>query len=184
MREEFGALQLRISAPISKHDFPRVSLCTRWLSVFCAVVLLASCERPPAAPARTDNPAAATRDLSQDEAAGGHVLRNHVGQTDNQLRERLLEEPNISGASTYTDRATAERAIGTAVADNRDRIQRWLERPGRHTNLVLDYDSSTPIGRTLNRGNREPRPCSHALIVLKYDAPGSYHVLTSYPECR
>jgi len=25
------------------------------------------------------------RDLSQDEAAGGHILRKHVGQTDDQL---------------------------------------------------------------------------------------------------
>ena len=30
----------------------------------------------------------AVRDLSQDEAAGGHILRKHVGQTDEQLRER------------------------------------------------------------------------------------------------
>jgi hypothetical protein len=127
---------------------------------------------------------ATARDLSQDEASGGHVLRKHVGQTDDELRERLKEEPNISGASTYTDRATAERVIGAAMADSRDRIQRWLERGGRHPNLVLDYNASVPIGRTLNRGDSQPRPCSHALIVLKYDSPGSYHVLTSYPECR
>jgi hypothetical protein len=41
------------------------------------------------------------RDLSQDEAAG-HVLRKHAGRTDDELRERLERERNISGASTYT----------------------------------------------------------------------------------
>ena len=30
-----------------------------------------------------------TRDLSRDEAAGGHILRKHVGRSDEQLRERL-----------------------------------------------------------------------------------------------
>ena len=164
---------------------PRVPLCPPWLLVLCVVLPLISCERPPSAAPQTETQNdAVSRDLSQDEAAGGHVLGKHVGQTDDQLRQRLHEEPNISGASTYTDRAIAERAIGTAVAENRERLQRWLERPGRHTNLVLDYDSPSPIGRTLNRGETQPRPCSHALVVLKYDAPASYHVLTSYPECR
>jgi len=156
-----------------------------WLPIFCLVLLLTSCQRPPSGgPTPEASSPATSRDISQDEAAGGHVLRKHVGQTDNQLRQRLQEEANISGASTYTDRATAEHAIGAAVAGNGERIQRWLERPGKHTNLVLDYDSPSPIGRTLNRGESQPRPCSHALVVLKYDAPGSYHVLTSYPECR
>jgi hypothetical protein len=172
-------------APSKYRGFLRAPLC---LSAFCVLFcLLPACERPPSAPSPAESRSASatpSRDLSQDEAAGGHVLRKHVGQTDDQLRQRLEEESNISGASTYTDRATAERAIGAAIAANRDRIQRWLDRPGRHTNLVLDYDSPTPIGRTLNRGDREPRPCSHALVVLKYDAPESYHVLTSYPECR
>jgi len=130
---------------------------------------------------RTDG---APRDLTQDEAAGGHVLRKHVGQTDDDLRDRLRRERNISGASTYTDRVAAERAIGNALGYNRDRIQRWLDRSGGHANLVLDYDSDQPLGRTINRGDSQPRPCSHAVIVLKYDPPASYHVLTSYPECR
>jgi CDI toxin RNase A-like protein len=160
-----------------------------------ALMGLAACQSPPA----NGNEAASTppgkmevraegqivpRDLSQDEALGGHVLRKHVGQTDDDLRERLRRERNISGASSYTDRGTAERAIGDALGRNRDRIQRWVEKPGGHANLVLDYDGDQPIGRTLNRGDSQPRLCSHAVVVLKYDPPGSYHVLTSYPECR
>ena len=101
----------------------------------------------------------------------------------NDERERLEQERNISGASTYSDRATAEHAVGAAIALSQDRIQRWLSRPGGHPNLVLDYDSSQPLGRTLNRGDSQSRPCSHAVVVLKYAAP-SYYVLTSYPECR
>jgi hypothetical protein len=124
------------------------------------------------------------RDLSQDEAAGGHILRKHVGQTDEQLRERLEREPHITGASTYTDRSAAEHAVGAAIAESQDRIQRWLNRSGGHPNLVLDYDSKTPIGRTINRGENQSRSCAHALVVLKYVGPNDYYVLTSYPECR
>jgi hypothetical protein len=128
------------------------------------------------------------RDLSHDEAAGGHILRKHVGQTDEQLRERLQQERHITGASTYTDRATAEHAVGAAIAQSQGRIQRWLDGSGGHPNLVLDYHSQDPIGRTINRGENQSRPCTHALVVLKYDlkyaGPNSYYVLTSYPECR
>jgi hypothetical protein len=130
------------------------------------------------------HPAGPARDLSQDEAAGGHILRKHVGQTDEQLRERLEREPRITGASTYTDRQAAERAVGAAIAESQDRIQNWLRRSGGHPNLVLDYDSEAPIGRTINRGESQSRPCTHALVVLKYSGPNQYYVLTSYPECR
>ncbi|HUM04316.1 MAG TPA: RNase A-like domain-containing protein [Terriglobales bacterium] len=133
---------------------------------------------------RPDRAASATRNLSVDEAAGGHVLRKHVGRSDEDLRARLEREPNISGASTYEDRVTAERVIGAAIAQNQDRIHRWLDHSGGHANLVLDYDAGGPIGRTLNRGDNQSRPCSHAVVVLRYDPPASFHVLTSYPECR
>jgi hypothetical protein len=127
---------------------------------------------------------APVRDLSPDEAAGGHILRKHVGQTDEQLRERLEQERHITGASTYTDRAAAEHAVGAAIAQSQGRIQRWLNGSGGHPNLVLDYDSEDPIGRTMNRGENQSRPCAHALVVLKYTGPNDYYVLTSYPECR
>src|SRR5208283_172340 len=67
-----------------------------------------------------------SRDLSQDEAAGGHILRKHVGRTDGQLQERLEHERHITGASTYTDRPTAERAVGAAIAQSQEKITRWL----------------------------------------------------------
>lgn len=124
------------------------------------------------------------RDLRRDEAAGGHILRKHVGQTEAQLRERLERERNITGASTYTDRSAAEHAVGAAIAQSQNQIQSWLNQPGRHTNLVLDYDSNVPIGRSMNRGEHQSRVCQHALVVLKYTGPNDYYVLTSYPECR
>ncbi len=128
----------------------------------------------------------ATRDLSQDEAAGGHTLRKHVGRTDDQLRERLRHERNISAASSWTDRETAEGAVGIALQQNQGKIDRWLNRSEGHPNLVIDYDGdpSHPIGMSRRRDADQPEPCAHAIIVLKWTGPNDYYVLTSYPECR
>jgi len=161
----------------------------RWIRLTVAVALAAAmlaCTRPPAAGSSQSEPLSGTRrDLSQDEAAGGHTLRKHVGRTDAELRERLDRERDISAASTWNDRTSAEAAVGTAIADQNSKISRWLGRDS-HPNLVLDYDGDPghPFGRTLRRGEDRVEPCAHAVIVLKWDGPNSYHVLTAYPECR
>lgn len=147
---------------------------------------LAACARPPAPEGEpTAQTSGLHHSLAQDEAAGGHTLRKHVGRTDAELRERLQRERNISAASTWNDRDSAEAAIGDALAQQNSRISRWLERDS-HPNLVLDYDgdSAHPFGRTLRRGEDRVQPCAHAVIVLKWDGPNTYHVLTAYPECR
>ncbi len=126
-------------------------------------------------------------DLSQDESAGGHTLRKHVGQTDEELRDRLRHEPHISAASTWTDRPTAEHAVALALEQNRDKINRWVNRSGGHPNLVVDYEGhrERPFGRSLRRGEDHAEPCARATIVLRWAAgPSDYFVLTSYPECH
>ncbi len=166
---------------------------TRLCTVTAATALVfpaVACNKSPHPEDHGSRPSAARhdgtrRDLSQDEAAGGHTLRKHVGRTDAELRERLERERDISAASTWNDRDSAELAIGSAIAEQSAKISRWLDRD-RHTNLVLDYDgdSAHPFGRTLRRGEEQVQPCAHAVIVLKWDPPNNYHVLTAYPECR
>jgi hypothetical protein len=148
---------------------------------------------PPAPPpvearqATTSDLADARYDLGRDEARGGHTLARHVGRSDTELRDRLRREPNISAASTYSDRITAERVVARALARNRTRVDQWLARQGSRPNLVLDYRGSTgdeAIGRSLPRRSSQPMPCSDAVVVLRWDGQRGFLVLTSYPEAR
>jgi hypothetical protein len=130
---------------------------------------------------RPDHPA---RDLSIDEAKGGHTLARHVGKTDAELSDRLRRE-QISSASTYTDRAAAERAVGAALAAGGRTLEAWQNRTGRRPNLVLHYRSPNhePIGRSLSRSQQDSVPAARALVVLRWDErAGDFFVLTSYPE--
>ena len=136
------------------------------------------------APAAAD---AQLYDLQRDEQRGGHTLARHVGRTDQQLADRLRQEPNISAASTWADELTARRAVWQAVQDNQARIQAWASRQGNRPNLVLNYvrRAGAPLGRSLRRGQRVSQPCDRALIVLRWqDRERRWIVLTSYPETR
>jgi len=127
--------------------------------------------------------APAARDLSVDEAMGGHTLARHVGKTDADLSERLRREPQISSASTYTDRATAERVVGAALASGGRGFEAWRARTGRRPNFVLRYADSATIGRSMSRGRSASAPCTRALVVLRWDdRRQTFYVLTSYPE--
>ena len=135
--------------------------------------------------AATLSAAQQAHDLSIDEAMGGHTLARHVGRTDAQLAERLRIEKQISAASTYTDRAAAERSVGTALADGGTKLSNWQRRVGRRPNLVLYYaePSRKTIGRSLMRGRTSSVPCTRAIVVLRWDDQrNKSYVLTSYPE--
>ena len=146
-----------------------------WQVVIAGVLALAAPDQSP------------RRDLSIDEARGGHTLARHVGRTDDHLRQRLREQPNISAASTYPDRDTAELVVGRVLEQFTDRIQSWARRSGARPNLALRTQASRgpPVGRVLNRGERTPRPADGAVVVLRWDTRArTYYVLTSYPETR
>jgi hypothetical protein len=127
-----------------------------------------------------------THDLSVDERLGGHTLARHVGRTDDDLRDRLRREPNISAASTYTDRATAERTVARALVQSQSQVARWLARTGSRPNLALDFRGvpNEPIGRSMARGRSASAPCTDAVVVLRWIERDRYFVLTSYPEIR
>ena len=142
---------------------------------------VATSSEPPRGPGRA---AASTRDLSVDESMGGHTLTRHVGRTDAELAERLRREPQISAASTWADRDTADRAVGAALASADGKLTSWERRTGRRPNLVLHYTdrSGATLGRSLSRGEPAAVPCTRALVVLKWnDRRDRFYVLTAYP---
>src|SRR5262245_51955193 len=138
---------------------------------------------PPSAEVRRPASPASSHDLSADEALGGHTLQRHVGKTDAKLIERLRREPQISSASTYTDRATAESVIAASLGSDNRAFASWRERTGARPNFVLRYRADRAIGRSVMRGRSQSVPCDRAVVVLRWDERRQrYYVLTSYPE--
>jgi Bacterial CdiA-CT RNAse A domain len=127
-------------------------------------------------------PTSGRYDLSRDEERGGHTLAKHVGRSDDELRQRLDRERNISAASTWTDRAAAEETVGAALRQEQRKIGAWQSRGDPRANLALHFDAGRVIGRSMRHGSENSSPCTNAVIVLKAAGPESFYVLTTYPE--
>lgn len=177
------------------HNTACISLIRAWLFLLLPILVVgvSSCglSAPPETARReeTRNASRGTHssdryDLTRDENRGGHTLSRHVARTDKELRERLLRERNISAASTWTDRETAEETVAAGLLAERDRINSWVGRGERRPNLALHFDAGRPIGRSLHRGAEQAVSCTRAVIVLRANGPDSYFVLTTYPEDR
>ncbi len=130
----------------------------------------------------TATPVGSRYDLEGDERRGGHTLSRHVGKTDAELVARLKSEPDISAASSYTDKPTAERMVAEVLNANRSQVSRW-ESGSSHPNLAVRAKGSEVIGRSVSRGSSKVQDVRAAVVVLSW-AERDWFVLTSYPEAR
>lgn len=136
-----------------------------------------------ATPSSTPGASTERRDLSIDESRGGHTLERHVGKSDAELLARLKAEPDISAASTYPDRATAERVVARVLSARKADVTKWENRTGSRPNLALRLDFGEVIGRSIEQGKTRAIEVEDAVVVLRW-AGSDWYVLTSYPEDR
>ncbi|MGW3359226.1 RNase A-like domain-containing protein [Streptomyces bungoensis] len=144
-------------------------------------------------------------DLANQEGIhGSHVIDKHVGKTDEQLAQRLRDQPSIPAASSFTDLAGAQTYTQDTVeyvgppansgqqnegVDNQAKIKKWLSKP-RADNSILKLDPvefSSVTGRTITSANPRAGAAqdAHSVeVVLKYKngLHPPYVVYTSMPR--
>jgi filamentous hemagglutinin len=116
------------------------------------------------------------------EDAGGHLIARHVGMSDADLANRLATS-NVSAASTFADRATAETAVSAAIDANQSAIQSYLS-GSSNGYLAIEYTSPTPVGTSLSRGATSSTPVNNVRVVITKDPtlPTGYRIVTGYPH--
>jgi hypothetical protein len=120
--------------------------------------------------------------LQTHESAGGHLIEKHVGKTDDELVNRLSQEPKITGSSSFPDRATAERVVSETIDANQVQISQFLS--GKGKTLVLKCDAGHYVGNIISKEQTTPIGTSKVTIVIKRDAstPAGYRIQTEYPS--
>jgi len=119
--------------------------------------------------------------LQAHEAAGGHLIERHVGQTDADLIARLNEQPDITAASSFPNRAIAENAVSSAIDANAARIDDFLS--GTSNRFVLNHDTGFEVGSVIQRGSSALVSSTSVRVVLQRDAsmPTGYRIVTGFP---
>ncbi len=119
--------------------------------------------------------------LAAHEAAGGHLIAKHVGQSEAQLLSRLSAEPKITGSSSFYDRTFAEKAVSQTLDMKQTEIASWLS--GSANRLRLDHTLSSPVGISVARGASSAVDASSVRVILVRDSkmPTGYKILTGFP---
>lgn len=115
------------------------------------------------------------------EAAGGHTIEKHVGRSVEQMRHRIaLEGREV--VSSFSDLATAERAVTSALTEHADSLATWLA-SGAKVKL-LTYEAGEPLGTVVRAGRSGPQTGSTVRVVLMRDdeMPVGFHIKTAYLE--
>ena len=117
--------------------------------------------------------------LRENEERGGHILERHVGKTEEQLKQRLADEPHLKAVSSFHDESIAEQAIGRGIEEHQPAIQNWLRQRG-DDDLPIQHRSANSIGIVQERIDEAARPSGTARIILRKDNHGGFYVRTAY----
>ena len=121
--------------------------------------------------------------LAEHEAVGGHTIARHVGQTEAQLRARLIAEPRIPAASSFSSLRIAEGTVSEVLRANAAPIRAWAARAMLTQRMRLTYDTARTIGAGVVRSTGALTEMSKVLIVLEKTSRNGkiYFVLTAFP---
>lgn len=119
--------------------------------------------------------------LAAHEAAGGHLLLKHVGQSESQLIQRMANEPTITGSSSFYDRAIAESAISDTLVAKQPEISTWLA--SSKPQFKVEYSLPKDVGITVIRGASSAVDTSNLRLILRRDPtmPSGYRIHTGFP---
>ncbi|PFA26083.1 WXG100 family type VII secretion target [Bacillus thuringiensis] len=121
-------------------------------------------------------------DLKQHEDKGGHLMEKHVEISNEALAQRLKDDPDITGSSSFNNLETAQKIADEVLTNPRNirKIERWLDDPYSPPTLAFRYRGDEVIGRSIVRGSENILEVTNAKIILKKDGQGSY-IRTGYP---
>ena len=120
--------------------------------------------------------------LAQQLGEDFHTIAKHVGRTDEQLAARLLAEPYLKRASTFTTLDEAERYTYANLGAHRAEIDAFLTSQDRSLSFELTFDH--PVGRTMVKQLSDPIEATKVLTILRKDPamPNGFRIATSFPE--
>lgn len=121
--------------------------------------------------------------LQAHEDAGGHLIKNHVGKSREELTRRLVSDPEIPFSSTFQNQEIAEAAVSSAIRANTRQIADHVASKVR-SNKVIDHNFGSPVGEVVARNSSRFVQTSKLRVIIKNDdrMPNGYLIVTGHPR--
>ena len=117
--------------------------------------------------------------LRRHEVPPGHTMSRHVGQTADEMQDRILREGK-KRVSTFADEASAERLIAEAIKRKQTALDNWASSNGKEV-FKIDVDLGEATGRSLSHTG-ELTECTRIRVILIPRGGDGWQVLTAYPR--
>lgn len=118
------------------------------------------------------------------ESIGGHTLRRHVSQTNNELINRAIKDG--VDVTTFNNKNTAIKAVQENIRNNADDIVYWFNNTDDYKK-AFNYKHNYPIGKGVNEKRKQViYDLTNSRVVLVRD-PNSEHgfkIITSFPTFK
>ncbi|WP_107771069.1 RNase A-like domain-containing protein [Nocardioides sediminis] len=111
----------------------------------------------------------------------GHTVKQHVGQSLDELRQRVVAEGRRR-ASSFDDLASAERLLNDALIRHSDEIDQWIK-SGSADKLVLDAEMGRATGTTVLADGSIVHPTAIKIVLIpKPGTRDGWQLLTAFPN--
>lgn len=111
----------------------------------------------------------------------GHAIANHVGKSDSFLAQRLINDPELEGASTYASIQQAQSLTNSTICDDQVKLDSLLKAPDK-TPATFKKTFSKPTG-TLMKSDKTKKDVYGVVVVTqkKSNFSDKIVIITSYP---
>ena len=127
------------------------------------------------------------------EAKGAHGIRDHVGQTPQDLIRRCKLSARsgkrrdlIEAATSFPNKHTANMAVKENLIHNVDAITQWLARPGeKHGVFLHQHDHTIGFGTTrLAPAMQYDLSISRVILEVDTTSPLGFKLITTFPVIK
>ena len=121
------------------------------------------------------------RNVDSHDKEGGHTSDMHVGKSADWLRKRLQENPKMKDASSFNDKAIANRVQGRFIKENKAEIKEWLNNKKITGTFVGTITMDRDIGIVVNRKGKVKTTTRARVVLGKNNSDLGYRAVTSFP---
>ena len=110
----------------------------------------------------------------------GHTLERHVGKSAEWLHQRVLGHPTAKFASSFSDEATADRAVASALRQRESQLKTWLA--GDDRQLIVKAQQQDVIGISVDRSGHVFESSAIRIVLVRDPSSAEgFIVKTAFP---